>query len=1279
MNIRSKLVKTGYRYLLLTLFLPLVLYSQWENTRFRRLSIEHGLSQSSAFCIVQDKKGFIWIGTEAGLNRYDGYKFKVYTYDEKDPNTISNGFILSMCKDKSGIIWIGTEKGFNRFDTREEQFTRYLHDPDKPHSISNSRVTSICEDRYGFLWVGTECGLNKFDKEKKRFTRYYNYPDNPHSLSNNIIRVVYEDKSGTLWIGTYGGGLNEYDRKKDRFFCYRNIPDDPFSLSDDRVLSIYEDDSGMLWIGTEVEGLNKFDRENGVFLHYKHDPRDKTSLSDNHINTIFEDEFGTLWVGTNDGGLNIFDRGELTFIHFKNDPDKITSLCHNRVVTVFEDNNEGLLIGTRGGGISVFNRETQRFVHYRSLTNNPNSLSYNAVRPIYEDTSGILWIGTDGGGLDKFDREKGIFTHYTHDPNNPGSISSNRALAICEDSSGVFWIGTNGGGLNKFNRTWGTFTRYRHDPYNAQSLGDDRIRAMLVDKDRVLWIGTNGGGLDRFDTEKKVFTHYRNDPNDPHSLSNDRIFCIYEDRAGYLWIGTFGGGLNRFDKESGRFTHYKNDTSDINSISKNFILSIYEDKEGVLWIGTVHGGLNKLDRSTKIFTRYTTKDGLPDDLIYDIIPDNKGYLWMSTNRGLSRFDPKIEEFKNFDVKDGLQSNEFNTGTGFINSRTGEMFFGGINGFNSFFPDSIMDNPFVPPIAITSFQLFNKPVPVGKLVDGRTILAKSITATKEITLSYNDNVFSFEYAALHYVSPERNQYAYKMIGLEKEWNYVGNRRFVTYTGLPPGEYTFRVIGSNNDGAWNESGTSLNITIIPPFWNTWWFYILCIVAGVLIIAAIFIYQMNRMKQKKEEEERQKVTGIFSQVLEQGDAAVYRRRLNSDGYDYMGDGIKDITGYDISEFSKSFWEKIITDVEFMGGLADSSAEELFEKIQNGNINRMVADMKITAKSGEIRWIRDMMTALHDEEGRNIAIFGILFDITDRKLVELELARTSEELRRSSEDLRLRTEELSMKNREMEKDLDMAREVQMALLSQNYPKNFPENVPVKESALDFSHRYIPASTLAGDFFEIFPISDHQVGVMIYDVMGHGVRASLLTAYLHGLIEELMPIAGDPVVFVKRLNVGLTAVMEQFFAGMFATAFYLVADIKTGTMRYTNAGHPTPYVIRRNGGGVEKLPTKKKHSEPALGLFKDFKYTFTKCPMKDNDVVFFFTDGIYEVEGAERELFGEERLISTVKKKMHDAPEKMLDAILNDIQKFAGSDDFNDDVCIVMMHVKRAIAKFTS
>ncbi|MFC1476803.1 SpoIIE family protein phosphatase, partial [Fibrobacterota bacterium] len=378
----------------------------------------------------------------------------------------------------------------------------------------------------------------------------------------------------------------------------------------------------------------------------------------------------------------------------------------------------------------------------------------------------------------------------------------------------------------------------------------------------------------------------------------------------------------------------------------------------------------------------------------------------------------------------------------------------------------------------------------------------------------------------------------------------------------------------------------------------------------------------------------------------------QVDTDSYEYMGEGIKDITGYPVSEFSFSFWKSITIEIDMGRELTGLSLDEVHNKLRRGEIKRLVMDMKIRTKSDEIRWIRDMTTALYDGSGVCNAIFGIFFDITDRKLVE---------------------EELRLKKDEMQKDLDMAREVQMALLSQNYPKSFPENVPEEQGALHFSHRYIPAATLAGDFFEILPISNHQAGIMIYDVMGHGVRASLLTAYLHGLVEELMPIAADPVIFMKRLNAGLSAIMEQFLTGMFATAFYLVADIKKGKMFYTNAGHPKPYLLKRNNGNVERLEHNKKLLEPALGLFDKYDYTVSECSMNNDDIVLLFTDGIYEVENAELDMFGEKQLQQIVKDKLSNTPEVMLDAIIKEINNFAGKTEFSDDVCMVSMHVRKS------
>jgi len=1357
-------------------------HARMENIKFRHLSIEHGLSQSSAFSIVQDTKGFIWIGTEAGLNRYDGYSFKVFEHDPENQGSLSNQFVLVIYKDRSGVLWIGTENGLNRFDAIHERFTRFLKNPDDPNSLSNNRVTAVCEDRYGFFWIGTEFGLNRFNKEKQQFTQYYTYPDNPYCISSNQIRAIFEDKSGVLWIGTYGGGLNQYDRKNDRFFCYKNVPGNPTSLSDNHVLSMYQDRDGMLWIGTEEGGLNTFDYDNGTFMRYRHDADDPHSISDNNVNCMYEDEYGTFWVGTNGGGLNIFDRLKREFVSFTSGSDEQGSISGNGIISICEDNNGILWFGTLGGGINMYSRETQKFVHYKSRVNDPNSLSYKNIRPIYEDSTGVLWIGTDGGGLNKLDRKTGVFKRYQYNPDKSNSISNNRVFSICEDHSGSFWIGTEGGGLNKFDREKEQFARYMHDPKNFNTLGDNRIRVIREDSSGFLWIGTNGGGLDKFNLRTETFVHYKNDPDNPHSLSNNRIYSMYIDRSNVLWIGTFGGGLNQFDREKQQFIHYKTDPDDSTSICENFILSIVEDSKGSFWVGTI-SGLNKYDRSKGVFTRYTTKHGLPDNFIYDILEDGRGFLWLSTNKGISRLNPETMEIKNFDVKDGLQSNEFNTGTGHL-SRNGEMFFGGINGFNSFFPDSIIDNPFVPPVVITSLQIFNKPVNTGEIRNGRIILKNSMTVTKEITLSFKDNVFSFEFAALHYVAPERNQYAYIMTGLEKDWNYAGNRRFVTYSGIPPGKYIFRVKGSNNDGIWNEEGTSVSIIINPPFWKTWWFYFLCFIILTITAAAAYTSHINRLQKQKEEEERVKVITDVSQVLEHGRATIYRRNRKADAYEYMGNGIRDISGYTPEEITLSLWRSIVISIELIGEHSDLSLEEAFDRMQGGKLNSFVMDFNLRTKAGDIRWARDITTALRDESGNCYGYLGIILDITDRKLAELELSQkrrsiqltlfehtpdpififdkkthtfldcnkavletygySKDEIRsmtpynlhppedfrkveknidvqnvdapneyrhitkegrlmdveivsdetmyegqpawismvrniteRKQAQVRLTqlSSELTMKNREMEEDLRLAHEVQLALLSQNYPKYYPRHAPPEQSTLHFFHRYIPTSTLAGDFFEILPITDDTAGVLIYDVMGHGVRTSLITAYVHGLIGELMPLSSNPGAFITRLNIGLSAITNQFYIGMFATAFYCVVDIKNSLLQCTNAGHPAPCILQRDTNAVTMIHNGEKRPDPPLGLFNDLEYTTFQIPIRYNDIILFYTDGIYEVEDKNQKIFGPDRLLETIKSQLHKPPEEMLDGILGEINQYAGTREFRDDVCMVAMHVKKALS----
>ncbi len=797
---------------------------------FEQISIEQGLSQSIVFCLLQDQKGFMWFGTEDGVNKYDGYNFTVMRHEPLDSNSLWYNDVRALCEDKEGIIWIGTfYGGLNAYDPAKEKFTHYRHNPNDPNSLSHNNVRAILEDRTGALWIGTDGGLNKFDRATGRFTRYQHSEENPTSLSHNTVNVIYEDRAGGLWIGT-DGGLNRLRRSDDglppTFQNYRHNPRNPHSLSNAVVTAIHQDHAGVLWIGTR-SGLNKLDdsentESSALFTRYEHEAQNAASLSHNDVRALFEDAADSvLWIGTNGGGLNLLDRRREKFIHYRNDPLDRTSLSYNEIYAIGADRAGIIWLGTYGGGLNKALRKQKSFLVYRRAPNNPNSLPHEIVWAIYEDENGVLWIGTHGGGLTRYDRKKNQYTHYQHDPANRHSLSHNivRLIHPARGDSNVLWIGTHGGGLNRFDIRTKKSIRYLHDPDDPRSLSHNELRAIYQDRGGTLWIGTNGGGLNKLlpndnASARPVFKHYQHDANVPTSISNDFVRTIYEDpdEAGdVLWIGTQGGGLNRFDRRTETFTHYRAAPGQRNSLNNDYVFCIHEDKAGMFWLGTWGGGLLKFDRALGAVGYYTTRQGLPSNEIYGILEDEEGNFWISSNKGLSRFNPTTETFKNYSVEDGLQSNEFNGGA-FFKSKSGEMFFGGIHGFNSFDPQQITDNPNLPPVVITGFFKFNRPVK----------LEQSIAALEELHLYHKDYVFSFEFAALDFSAPRKNQYVYKMEGLDEEWIYTdAKKRFASYTTLSPGRYVFRVKGSNNDGLWNEQGTALKIVIHPPLWKTWWF--------------------------------------------------------------------------------------------------------------------------------------------------------------------------------------------------------------------------------------------------------------------------------------------------------------------------------------------------------------------------------------------------------------------------------------------------------------------------
>ena len=802
-----------------------------QDIRFLPLSVNGESLQARIWSIAQDNYGVLWLGTSDGLYRYDGYNLKRYRNEHDRSNSLGDNPVFIVYKDRTGILWIGVVSGgLYRLDPTQDTLTHYRHEPGNLRSLSDDRIQCLYQDRSGELWIGTSGGLDRLNQATGTFVHYSHNPQDAGSLSYSNAISIFEDRRGNLWVGT-DGGLNKLDRATGRFSHFLHDPGNPNSLGHDYVNSIVEDQAGVLWLASRFgNGLSAFNVKTGRFTRYSFHAEDMGSQSVVGVNDLFEDRDGALWVCTIDRGLLRLDSDGKRFLRYAKEAENPNSLPHDTVQTMFEDAEGVMWVGTQNG-LSRFPSKPPPFVTYRHQAGNPNSLRDNMIWSVQADSKGYLWIGTEDG-LDRLDRKTGQFTLYRHDPKNPHSLSYDKVAAIREDRSGALWFGTYGGGLNRFDRTTGRFFAYRHDEKNPGSLGSDAVLSLLIDRQGVLWVGTQGGGLNRFDAATGRFTAY---PVTPYLTQ-----VMFEDRAGMLWLGGQDGGLYRFDPKTERISFYRHDSRNPRTLSDDKVNAIWEDRQGTLWIGT-HNGLDELDRSRGTFTIFTTKDGLPGNAIEGILEDARGYLWLATHDGLSRFDPWKRTFRNYSESDGLSNNFLNPygAESSVETPTGEMILGSSKGLTTFYPDRLSDNPYVPPVVLTDFLLFNKPVYPG----ADSPLHKPIWAADSVTLTHTQGIFTLDFAALSYTAPENNRYRYRLEGLEKEWNEVDSRqRLATYTSLPARTYLFRVQGSNNNGIWNRKGATLSITVLPPWWATWWFRS---VAGLTVVGVIFAVYRSRVR--------------------------------------------------------------------------------------------------------------------------------------------------------------------------------------------------------------------------------------------------------------------------------------------------------------------------------------------------------------------------------------------------------------------------------------------------
>ncbi|RAK02363.1 signal transduction histidine kinase [Larkinella arboricola] len=839
------------RILLLVLLLIWPFFIQATPIRFKHITTDEGLSQSNVTCILQDKRGFMWFGTQDGLNRFDGYTFTVYRNDPKNPASLSHSFIRALYEDRQGRLWVGTDDGgLSLFNRETETFTNYQRSAANLKSISHNQVTTIAEDRQGQLWVGTAGGgLNRFDPVSRTFTHFTHNPAQPGSLGNDFVNDLLVDSKGRVWVAT-SGGLDLLDASTRTFRHFRHNPADAGSLSYNNIMVLFEDSQKRIWIGTEGGGLNGLNPDQQTFTRFQHSRANANTIGHNDVISLAEDQAGTLWIGTRNGGISLLNKSRTTVTRNPYDANNTEGLNNGSIYAMCRDRWGNMWVGTYSGGINFHDRNPPKFEVYRKEKNNDNGLNNNTILSVAEDHQGWVWMGTDGGGLNRLHRETHHYRRYVHRPDDPHSIGSNFVVCVYEDRDHNIWTGNYKGGLSLWRKETDDFFNFPQTN-DAFGISNESIYAIAEDQQGHIWLGTLGAGVSRYDKKTGTFTHFRPDLQQAGSLSNGFVRSLYCDCKGVIWVGT-QGGLNRFDALQNTFTVYRKNQKSPGSLSNNQVNSIYEDTDGTLWVGT-DGGLNRFDARTQTFTVYRQPEGLPNDVIQAITEDTHKNLWISTNKGLSRFSRRSGTFRNYGVSDGLQGSSFSRNAVFV-GHDGALFFGGTNGLNLFYPDRLRDNPSLPPVFITDFQLFNQPVAIGAPYSP---LRKSISETVEITLEYWQSGFSLKFAALNYSLPEKNQYAYQLEGFEKEWNYVGNTRTATYTNLDPGEYIFRVKASNNDGIWNEQGTALRITITPPFWHTWWFR-----AGLVLSSLLIAYLLYRLRIRSIEAQKKVLEKVVSE---------------------------------------------------------------------------------------------------------------------------------------------------------------------------------------------------------------------------------------------------------------------------------------------------------------------------------------------------------------------------------------------------------------------------------
>jgi ligand-binding sensor domain-containing protein/serine phosphatase RsbU (regulator of sigma subunit)/cell division protein FtsL len=1285
--------------------------------RFDKLTSQDGLSQNTVTCMLQDNLGFIWIGTQNGLNRYDASNFKNYKV-EQDKNSISDNHITFLLQTTDNLIWIGTQNGgLSRLNTITDNFEIFAYDPQNPLSLSQGAVTSILKDSKNRLWIGTSIGgLNLFNPQTRTFDHYRNDERNQNSLTHNHVTDIIEDNQKRLWIATAEGGLDRFEESENKFIHFRpSIYGGSSSApSSEQIIGleiIKKQDSknrqlsNKLWIATRDGGINILDLDTEIFTvleaqeqnpDYKKGDKTSKKATKNtffgKIVTTFESFGNDLFVGTQEDGVLIINTSTNQIKRLESNPSLRYSLSNNHITSIFKDNQNSLWIGTLAEGINKFNPLKNKFAHFREEIDKPKTLPDSRITSIFKAKNNNLWIGTASGGiavLASENEKERIFKTYQHREKNETTVASDKVSVVYEDRQNQIWIGTSEG-LELFNKKKQTFEKiliYNEKLTNPKQLS---VKEIFQDSKNNYWIGLYQQGLLRIlpSGETKLF---KNEAYNDFSLSNNYVRVIFEDRIGNLWIGT-EDGLNLYDNSPNneKFLRYMHQIENPNSISNDEVLSITEDDNGNIWIGTANG-LNKFDVKKGVFTVFTEKDGLPNNIIHAVVCDLQNRIWVSTSQGIAELDPYAKTIRSYDMSDGLQSNEFISGAVFqekiIDKITGEekqgfIYFGGINGFNRFNPDSLSYNTDVPKLVFTQFSLFNKIVSPS---DNNSYLEKTIAYTSKIVLPYDANVFSIDFSVLDFIAPHKTKYSYYLEGFDKEWHST-SRNFVTYTNLASGSYILKVKGSNSDGIWNDAGIEMKIIVTPPFWRTWWF----ITLSVFLFLAVTIggykvrtYQIQEQKHRLEYQVEERTNELAEKTLELESQTKQLENQNSllekqskeiqvayDNVNILSEvGQKITSTLDMRQMIETVYQNVsaLMPVDRFGiGVFNEESQRLeFPFFVEGETyfpfhTKSLRDKKRLSvicyeKQKEI-FIQDF-----EKENKNYAAEYA------NEGIEMELGKTPKSaayfpLSVEQHAIGILTVQSFQKNAYSSQHITILRSLaaytSIALDNARAYKTIETNnrnitdsiryaltiqqamLPEKEflNSLFDSHFVIfkPLSMVSGDFYWVTKIETEVDGILqtrtyaaIIDCTGHGVPGGFMSVIGKTLLDEIVQTqqVREPAKILELLDKNTRAVLKQDQTsnddGMDVALFCMEEEGNKFKITFSGAKRPLYFVEKSNSN--PKLETIKGDRRSIGGRIRNNPIPFTnnELILEKGSLIYLTTDGFADQPNPERKKIG--------------------------------------------------------